>query len=678
MPASLTMVSSEDSLVQGTPYEHLQAGKPPIPITVAPPPPASARLGIHPSQRPRTSPEPSIDGSTLPSDLHDGLRRDSGPAPSASTTRASRTTLATDIDSARSIKEKPSVPKSLGNEGRATSFSKFRQWSGQRNRHSQASKETSRSASHFEAITTSIPSSTLEDFTSPDKVEFSKRGSMLISGQRVNSNGATIPQVRIGGARRQPSVALNTASTVSLPTNVPSTISSEDEMLSRKVRSLYASGAETGVDFEYSAIEEESQEGEASPRNRTFSSQTYLSAPNASGPQRSPSATTIGSRSDAASMRDEHELAGGIEDWQDVDVGDVDRYGFIIPRKPTAASSSPSRGASPEPPRLHRVSTLLQLASETPRRNRSTAVRRNPSARGSSRSVKPLKPSTPTGRKPRPPSSQASYTSSVSRPPSRFRSVTNRLPYNRDRRTMDEAADMLTLPPDLAAIAEDAGAVDGRHADLMKRREWEREEKWRKMAKQIGSNKDGRGMVFEFDTRSPKLVSRTWKGIPDRWRATAWHAFLEASAKKRGVGLSEKDLIRTFQELVNQDSPDDVQIDIDVPRTISSHIMFRRRYRGGQRLLFRVLHCLSIYFPETGYVQGMAALAATVLCYYEEEMAFVMLVRMWELRGLKRLYQSGFEGLMEALEEFEKGWLVGGTVVENLVSRALDGETTKI
>ncbi len=62
----------------------------------------------------------------------------------------------------------------------------------------------------------------------------------------------------------------------------------------------------------------------------------------------------------------------------------------------------------------------------------------------------------------------------------------------------------------------------------------------------------------------------------------------------------------------------------------------------------------------------MAALAATLLCYYDEEMAFVMLVRLWQLRGLERLYQSGFDGLMQALEEFEKRWLANGEVAVKL------------
>ena len=83
--------------------------------------------------------------------------------------------------------------------------------------------------------------------------------------------------------------------------------------------------------------------------------------------------------------------------------------------------------------------------------------------------------------------------------------------------------------------------------------------------------------------------------------------------------------------------------------------------------MFRVLHALSLYFPETGYVQGMAALGATFLCYFDEEMAFVMLVRLWQTRGLERLYQNGFAGLMTALDEFEKHWLAGGVINSKLV-----------
>jgi len=229
---------------------------------------------------------------------------------------------------------------------------------------------------------------------------------------------------------------------------------------------------------------------------------------------------------------------------------------------------------------------------------------------------------------------------------------------------MDEAGDMLTLPPGLADIAEDEEG--GRAADSLKRKEWERSEKWRKMAKIVKSGQDGQGMGFEFDVRNPKLIERTWKGIPDRWRASAWFSFLSTSAKKRKDSPTDEQLIAAFHKLQDHSSADDVQIDIDVPRTINSHIMFRRRYRGGQRLLFRVLHALSLNFPETGYVQGMASLAATLLCYYDEENTFIMLARMWTLRGLDKLYAPGFGGLMSALDEFQKQWLDGSDVAKKL------------
>lgn len=229
---------------------------------------------------------------------------------------------------------------------------------------------------------------------------------------------------------------------------------------------------------------------------------------------------------------------------------------------------------------------------------------------------------------------------------------------------------MLTLPPGLADIAENEEG--GKAVEALKLKEWARAEKWRKMAKVVKNGKEGEGMDFEFDVKSSKLIERTWKGIPDRWRATAWFSFLSASAKNSEYNATDDEIIDAFHRLLDKGSADDTQIDIDVPRTINCHIMFRRRYRGGQRLLFRVLHCLSLYFPETGYVQGMASLAATLLCYYDEEKAFIMLVRMWQLRGLDKLYAAGFGGYMSAIDEFHKHWLPGSEVAKQLAEWNID------
>ncbi|MCJ1353286.1 MAG: hypothetical protein MMC33_003271 [Icmadophila ericetorum] len=662
--------SSTRDRLQAVPYDKIQPGKPPIPITV--PPPSSARLGIHPLLRPTAFPTPSDTGSIGKLKKRGDVRRDSGLATPSSTVRESRTTIATDVESSASLRKSPSPTNfTIHQEGSRTSLKKFRRWGGSSSSRAQPTtlhQEDSWQAvtTPFQGITTDIPSSNLADLSTPGKVDFSKRGSMLIAGKRANELEAKTSQQE--QEQEVPNLSLQLPATPNIarkPTDIPiRVISEDDETLSQKVRSLYQAGTDGHVanrNFRSPQAGTEGPPGEHSIIP-PLSDDTV-----GSGVTEHPTShTTIVSQTDSSIKRDDTELAGGIEDWDSIDNADVDRYGFIIPRKADAShlSSDSFQAPSPEPPRLQRVSTLLQLASEAPRRQRST-LGRNPSINNSVRSTRSHLSAKPEDAQSRPVSSQGSYQSSIGRPSSRLRQTANRFPHNRNRRWMDEAGDMLTSPPGLADIAENE---ESKVVDEIKRKESEREEKWRKMAKVVKHNRDGGGMVFEFDTRSPKLIERTWKGIPDSWRATAWYAFLTASARRRPSSTTDAQLKASFRELVDQSSPDDVQIDIDVPRTINSHIMFRRRYRGGQRLLFRVLHCLSIYFPDTGYVQGMAALAATILCYFEEEMAFVMLVRMWQLRGIARLYRSGFDGLMEALDDFEKNWLSGNEVAARLTS----------
>lgn len=377
--------------------------------------------------------------------------------------------------------------------------------------------------------------------------------------------------------------------------------------------------------------------------------------------------------------RNEFELAGGIEDWEDVHGADVDRYGFITvdSQRPMSRHSTPAetRSLHTTPGRRKGRNVLTKKHKGPPL---SSGLSRIPSRKVSARSLH----------------TQASAVSASSRLSVRsgIRTAANILPHNRDRRIIDAAGDMLSLPPGLAGVEDEQKSAQA--IKSAQEREARRTEKWRKMAKIVTKVKDGKGAEFdiqtmskrvkkemstdgkhfqiqgmniEFDTKNPKLVERTWKGIPDRWRAAAWYYFLSVSDDSQS-DPTEEQLFVDFHRLQDTSSSDDVQIDLDVPRTINRHIMFRKRYRGGQRLLFRVLHALSLYFPETGYVQGMAALAASLLCYYDEERCFVMLVRLWKHRGLARLYQPGFAGLMIALQDLEKHWLKGKQVSEKLVS----------
>lgn len=352
----------------------------------------------------------------------------------------------------------------------------------------------------------------------------------------------------------------------------------DDAMLSRKVRSMYEYGDERAGDWDrptssftpsdHELVEEKEEEAneEESPVGEPFLLVNGARSHDAARP------TSSASCHGSILRREPHEVAGGIEDWQDVSKGQVDRYGFILP-KPAASRDSSNSDPLEESPGLVRVATSLQLASESPRRKRT--IRRPPSSshglrrKASKRSVNP------------PASVHTNHTVSSARTTnSVFRNATNRLPHNRERRLMDEAGDMLTLPRPLAELTGDDDERE-QLALLKRKKEWEREEKWRKMGKAKTKGAKGGGMEFDFDTKDAKLISRTWKGIPDKWRAAAWYSFLETSVRKTDGAQTHEELVEQFHELQDQSSPDDMQIDVDVPRTIGSHIMFRRRYRGG-------------------------------------------------------------------------------------------------
>ncbi|KAK2747649.1 hypothetical protein FQN55_004818 [Onygenales sp. PD_40] len=676
-----------------------------LPLFPSPPPPTTAPVPTPASRDSDTrngsqNGVPSEPPLSLPSSpikaVHrfdvDSLRRDSGLAPSR---RDSRTTLATDELSAPSLKSPPSIPSIIIDEEtpRPSSRRSERKWSSFKSRKSTEIPPAVPPLPPvndvpFQGITLDIPTGSIGDLTSESLASINENGpgkedhtttAAPTTTIDMNSNSEkkdiTSPPVSSSGKKDTLEVlhdskpasprslsARRIKSNASLRTRPSSSatriLSIDEEILSQRVRLMYEKGDEAieeaevnemlGLENEEAVLDD--------PPNESASTDAFPTTNDESGTERliTPATSVVGpgSRRSSFIQREANELAGGLEDWENVQVGDVDRYGFIVPRKETAET--------PEvPPPIQRVSTSLLLASSTPRRKRT--LRRAPSTAASSRSFHGRSPTRKSTDQSRPTSSQSSYHNNLSRSTSRLRYAANRLPHNRNRKFLDEASDMLTLPGQL-----DGEDDDSPHALAMKKKEWEREDKWRKMAKVVSKPQDGAGMTFEFDVKSSKLIERTWKGIPDRWRSTAWYAFLSASAAKRKDSPSDTELIQKFNEFQEEGSPDDVQIDIDVPRTISSHIMFRRRYRGGQRLLFRVLHAMSLYFPETGYVQGMAALAATLLAYYDEEHAFVMLVRLWLLRGLDRLYRSGFAGLMEALDSFEKEWLESGEVAEKL------------
>ncbi|KAH9176908.1 RabGAP/TBC [Lactarius sanguifluus] len=176
----------------------------------------------------------------------------------------------------------------------------------------------------------------------------------------------------------------------------------------------------------------------------------------------------------------------------------------------------------------------------------------------------------------------------------------------------------------------------------------DRMEKWGRMleprSRDVGGNIKTWGIS---PTKEHKLSRRTYKGIPDRWRSAAWLALIgnfSRISKEQLLALSAE-----YREALEKHSPYDIQIDLDVPRTINGHVLFRTRYGLGQRSLFHVLHSFSLRCEQCGYCQGMGPIAAMLLCYFEPERAYASLVHLHDAYHMHDIFSPGFPGLLESI-----------------------------
>ena len=122
-----------------------------------------------------------------------------------------------------------------------------------------------------------------------------------------------------------------------------------------------------------------------------------------------------------------------------------------------------------------------------------------------------------------------------------------------------------------------------------------------------------------FSTKKfSKLKQRTRKGIPDSLRSNVWQLFAEM--KK----YYKKDIFNKFVGAkLDEDTEETIIKDLD--RTYPSCQLFTDKYGNGQRKLYKILSCYSLYNKEVGYVQGMGFLVALFLIYMDEESSFFML-----------------------------------------------------
>lgn len=196
-------------------------------------------------------------------------------------------------------------------------------------------------------------------------------------------------------------------------------------------------------------------------------------------------------------------------------------------------------------------------------------------------------------------------------------------------------------------------------------KEMSRIDKWTQMMKVAQRDKGSNVERWTFDEKKKrKLRERVYKGVPDRWRSAAWWTIIDGARLEQlcppnlsspsRPRIPTAELIGRYQSLVDKPSSHDIQIDLDVPRTISGHVMFHTRYGSGQRALFHVLHAFSLLCDDCGYCQGMGPIAATLLCYLEPERVYASLVRIHDFYDMHSIFAPGFPGLLESIYVQEK------------------------
>ncbi|WFD24491.1 hypothetical protein MEQU1_003193 [Malassezia equina] len=142
--------------------------------------------------------------------------------------------------------------------------------------------------------------------------------------------------------------------------------------------------------------------------------------------------------------------------------------------------------------------------------------------------------------------------------------------------------------------------------------------------------------TFRAHVRPSLVERRVYKGVPDEMRGQVW----DVLSRQRGA----RD-VPPWDSMLEHASPHDVQIDLDVPRTIRGHTRFYTRYGRGQCELFGVLHTLSLLCTECGYCQGMGPVVAALLLHMPAAQALALLVRMHDAYGFHDIWRPGFPGL---------------------------------
>ena len=110
--------------------------------------------------------------------------------------------------------------------------------------------------------------------------------------------------------------------------------------------------------------------------------------------------------------------------------------------------------------------------------------------------------------------------------------------------------------------------------------------KWSRMLESERRDEGGNIALWHVKpSKVHKLRERVYKGIPDRWRNAAWailvRQFLVHNPHLERYDGDDRGLYAEYREALDRPSTYDIQIDLDVPRTINGHVLFRTRYGQG-------------------------------------------------------------------------------------------------
>lgn len=156
-------------------------------------------------------------------------------------------------------------------------------------------------------------------------------------------------------------------------------------------------------------------------------------------------------------------------------------------------------------------------------------------------------------------------------------------------------------------------------------------------------------LVCEDVPAKAKLRRKLFKGIPNGLRAIVWPHISESL-----------DLLSTnrnvYQELLDHidNSLYLKEIDADIRRTFPENSLFSAPNGIGQRGLFNVLNCFSMFYKgNVGYCQGMNYIAGILLTQMDEENSFWMLVQLMKKYSLEGFFSNGAPQLNRCLQQFE-------------------------